>query len=136
MIVDETCVIGGGLFRSACGRPATGRCVYCGRTFCPDHGERGEDFIEACSRSKCRAKLRDVVAHQQWRKSVEGSNGVSVCAQERCEQRMRAICYRCRLLFCEDHLRERSVADRRSNPPQRIPALVCAHCNDRRRLWD
>lgn len=136
MIIDTACETGGGLFRPSCGREAVAVCVYCGRAFCDEHGKRGEDFADVCSRSDCRAKQRDLDAHREWRERMQAANAVSVCAQEGCTERMRYPCYRCRLTFCELHLHERNVVDRTKDPPVKLRALICEHCHDRRKIWD
>lgn len=136
MIIDTACEIGGGLLRRSCGREAIAACVYCGRAFCDEHGKRGEDFADVCSRSECRAKQRDLEAHREWRERMQAPNAVSVCAQEGCAERMRYPCSRCHLIFCEAHLRERTVIHRTNDPPQKVRAVICAHCHDRRKTWN
>ena len=136
VIIDTACEIGGGLLRRSCGREAVAACVYCGRAFCEEHGERGEDFADVCSRSECRGKQRDLNAHREWRLRMQAANSVSVCAREGCTERMRSPCYRCRLIFCDAHLSQRAVIDRATDPPQKLRALVCQHCHDRRKIWD
>ncbi|MEX2230103.1 MAG: hypothetical protein WEB13_10750 [Dehalococcoidia bacterium] len=136
VLVEGPCAHGGGFLRRACGRPAVGQCVYCGERFCADHGLRGEDYIEVCDRRACRAKLDDVHSHLRWRDTAAQSNRLSVCAQDECGDRMEHRCQRCRLMFCETHLRDRVVLDRSFDPPRRMPALLCAHCMARREIWD
>ncbi len=136
MIIDTACETGGGLLRRSCGREAVAACVYCGRAFCGEHGERGENFADVCSRSKCQAKQRDMEAHGEWRRRMQAANAVSICAQEGCGERMRHSCYRCHLMFCDIHLHERNIVDRRVDPPQKLRAFVCDHCHERRKVWD
>ena len=130
------CGYGSGFLRRGCGRPADGECVYCARPFCGGHGERGEDYMEVCARARCRGKLRDLRAHEQWRVRGAGANRSAVCAIEGCAERMRHQCSRCRLLCCAEHLRARTVRDRSRQPAAEVPALVCAHCAERLGLWD
>lgn len=136
MLVEGSCAHGGGFLRRSCGRPAVGQCVYCGDRFCADHGLRGEDFIEVCSRPRCRAKFDDVRSHQQWREGAAEYNRTSVCAHDECRDRMEHRCQRCRLMFCQAHLRDRVILDRSLDPPRRMPTLLCMHCMARRELWD
>ena len=143
-----SCTVPVGLLRRACGRPAMARCVYCGRAFCSAHGERGPDYADACSRKSCRAKVRDLSEHMQWKTRVSESNRASVCAHEQCEERMRHRCSRCLLMFCDEHVREMRVetqprtgtgpaAGATGGVAASAPrALVCEHCRERRKLWD
>lgn len=135
MRVEPTCDFGGGLLRHSCRREAISECVYCGHPFCERHGERGPDFTDACARRRCAAKLRDVVAHQEWRDRVRHANDISVCAQEECQERMHHQCSRCRLLFCTAHVTQVTVVYHDVQPPKKDFALACLHCKDRRKLW-
>ncbi|MEZ4502255.1 MAG: hypothetical protein R3C39_06495 [Dehalococcoidia bacterium] len=132
---DETCTLGGGLLRRACGRPALSACVYCGEPFCADHGERGPDYADVCARRECVAKQRDVEAHVEWKSRMQPLNDVSVCAEGECTERMRHQCSRCRLMFCAEHVKEVDVIDSTTRPPQRSRALVCPHCAARQSIW-
>ena len=137
----ENCTFDGALLRSGCGRPAVTDCVYCARPFCQEHGERGErgergeQYMDVCSRKRCRAKLLDLRAHDEWKARAGHANRVSVCAREDCEVRLRHECSRCRLLFCEDHVREMRVRDTSRQPAVQFRALVCKHCAQRHKLW-
>ena len=133
--VSGTCSVTLGLLRRRCDRPATANCVYCGRPFCADHGDRGPDYTDACSRKACRAKLRDVREHLAWKQRVSESNRISVCALEHCANRMRHQCSRCRLVFCEEHVKDFRVIVHRGTANQSTRALVCEHCRGRRKLW-
>ncbi len=135
MRVEESCDFGGRLFRGSCGRPAVARCVYCGHPFCEAHGERGPDYTDACARKRCAAKLRDVVAHQEWRDRVRGANEISVCAHEGCEERMHHQCSRCRLFFCPEHVSQVTLVYHDVQPPRKDLAVACVHCKARRKLW-
>lgn len=132
----QSCEFGSGFLRRGCGRDAVTDCVYCGRPFCEQHGERAEDYMDVCAARRCSEKLRDVRAHAQWRQRMSDSNRVSVCASEHCAERMHNQCSRCRLVFCPDHVREREVSDHSTQPPTKVLAIVCDHCVARRRLWD
>lgn len=135
MNTEETCTLGGGLLRRACGAVAIAACVYCGEPFCADHGERGPDYTDVCARRECVAKQRDVESHIEWRHTMQAANDVSVCAAEACEDRMRHQCARCRLLFCSEHVKEVDAVDSSTYPAQRSRALVCEHCAARQKIW-
>lgn len=136
MLVEGTCTDGRAFLRRACGRPAVGACVYCGEPFCAEHGERGDDYIEVCRRKTCQAKFADVRAHQEWRTRAELWNRTSVCAHEECEERMAHRCQRCRLMFCSEHLRPRTIVERDVDGVRQQTVLLCPHCAARRELWD
>lgn len=136
MLVDGSCTDGRGFLRRACGRPAVGQCVYCGERFCAEHGVRGEDYIEVCRRRTCQAKLADVREHQAWRELAAVSNRTSVCAHEDCGERMAHRCERCRLMFCAEHLRPRTIVEHAHEGDRQISVMLCAHCMSRRGLWD
>jgi hypothetical protein len=109
--------------------------VYCGHAFCDRHGERGPDYLDVCSRADCRGKLRDIEAHQAWRREASASNSVSMCAETGCADRMRHECYQCRMSFCVPHLKEQDFTDKNRTPPRRVRALICAHCTARAKVW-
>ena len=131
----QPCGFGSGLLRRGCGRAAVSDCVYCGRPFCAEHGERAENYTDVCAGKRCREKLQDLRAHAQWRERASASNRVSVCAIEECAERQRHQCSRCRLLFCRDHVSNREVRDHSVQPAATVLALVCAHCLERRKIW-
>ena len=132
----QFCRFGSGFLRRGCNREAASDCVYCGRPFCAEHGERGENYTDVCAGKRCREKLRDMRAHAQWRERASASNRVSVCAIEGCAERQRHQCSRCRLLFCPEHVRNREVPDNSIQPALKVLAVVCAHCRERRKVWD
>ena len=134
--VEGHCTTGGGWLRRGCGAPAVGVCVYCGHSYCVDHGDRGKDYLEVCTRSACRAKVRDMQAHHKWKQRVALSNHRDICAQDECRLAMEHECGRCLLRFCAAHVKQGTIVDRSSRPPRRSLTLLCAHCLDRRRLWD
>ena len=132
--VSGSCRISLGMFRGACDRPAVARCVYCGRPFCAEHGERGADHADSCSRRRCRAKRKDIAAHLEWKRRVSDSNRAAVCAHEGCGNRARRQCSRCDLLFCEQHVKDLRVAQSGvGGRDQR--ASLCEHCSGRLKLW-
>ena len=133
--VRGACSVTLGLLRRRCDRAATANCVYCGRAFCADHGDHGPDYTDTCSRKVCRAKGRDVQKHLEWKQRVRGSNRTSVCALENCENRMRHQCSRCRLVFCEEHIKDFRVSVHRGAASQPTRAVVCEHCRGRQKLW-
>lgn len=132
----QTCVFGSGFLRRGCRRDAITDCVYCGRPFCEEHGERAEDYMDVCAGKRCSEKLLDVREHRAWRLRVAQANRVSVCALDDCAERMRHECSRCRLLFCAGHVNEREISDHSMQPSAKMIAVVCIHCHDRRKLWD
>lgn len=136
MSVDGVCSWGGGFLRRGCSRAAVGVCVYCGEPFCADHGTVHQDYYEVCQRKICLAKYADVGAHQRWLEAHRFANNTSMCAQDGCQERMQHACQRCRLRFCDQHLIDRAVAERRLEGEVRVVQLMCPHCVARRALWD
>ena len=133
--VSFPCSHGKRVFRSSCGRETQGQCVYCGRRFCNAHGTFGDEFLEVCDRAKCRAKFDDVKAHRAWIEKVRVSNRLSNCAIEDCQMKMQHECGRCRLIFCDGHLKTMDIIEHRPLP-QKVPIILCLHCRARRKLWD
>lgn len=136
MLIEGTCTSGGGFLRRGCGAPPIGQCVYCGSPFCVDHGELGVDYHEVCSRTSCRRRYADVQSHRSWIEARAPRNETAMCAEDACMDRMEHQCQRCRLRFCDAHVRASDVVDRRQEQPQKMRLLMCAHCIERRRLWD
>lgn len=136
MLIEGTCTSGGGLFRKACGRPATGQCVYCGEPFCDRHGEHGEEYHEVCDRKACLAKYADVRQHKRWVQAHAHWNRDGLCAEDACESRMEHACERCRLRFCPEHLRLKSVIEEQGTRRRKRTLLLCPHCRERRKIWD
>jgi len=136
VLIEGTCTSGGGFLRRACGADPVGQCVYCGAPFCANHGVLGVDHHEVCSRSSCRAKYLDLLAHQAWLVEHRPRNASSMCAEDACENRLEHQCQRCQLRFCEAHLKAGTVTERRVDPPVRIQLMLCPHCTARRRIWD
>ena len=154
------CKFGSSFRRRGCGREAVSECVYCTRPFCEKHGERGEDYTHVCAGRRCREKLANLRKQTEWRARVAGSNRRNECAIEGCPERMRHQCSRCRLLFCQEHVRSPDIRDRSfgstvdrilraravltaaqvpgGRPELLLPAaggpdLICAHCAKRPR---
>lgn len=136
MSVEGACSSGGGILRRACGRGAAGVCVYCAEPFCRDHGAVRPDYYEVCQRKACLAKFADVEAHHRWVEAHRPPNGMSMCAEDACQERMQHSCQRCRLRFCAQHLIDRPVTERRLEGTVRVVQLMCPHCAGRRALWD
>lgn len=163
MVSAQGCKFGSSFRRRGCGRDAVSECVYCTRPFCEAHGELAEDYAHTCAGKRCRAKLEDLREQTRWRARVAGSNSRNQCAIETCSERMALQCARCRLLFCEGHVRSPNIRHRSlkatidkiiqgrailtiaqlpGGRPQAVfprtagPTLVCAHCAERRNLWD
>jgi len=135
-MMDHACTHPVGLLRRDCGREAVTACVYCGEPFCANHGVRGPDYLDVCRRNACAAKLEDLQQHLAWRAQVSNANRVSVCAALDCNERMRHACSQCRLLFCETHVTEHDVKDTSVLPARKVRTLVCAHCLERRKIWE
>lgn len=136
MRVHADCDFSPWFLRGRCRRAAVSECVYCGHPFCERHGERGPDFTDACARKSCTRKVRDLAAHIEWKRRVMSANSISVCAEEICQERMHHTCSRCRLNFCQAHVKEKTVTNRTVQPSRREIQLICVHCRERRKLWD
>jgi hypothetical protein len=115
---------------TTCGSLATAQCVYCGRPFCPKHGEVLEDGAEVCTRKNCVAKKEDLVVHLQYKEEVLTRNLGRVCGLHMCEVEIQVQCRRCKGYFCRDHTMPwtETVTDR--------PERICAHCVERRAIWE
>ena len=156
----QGCKFGSSFLRRGCGRRAVSECVYCTRPFCDAHGERGEDYMHVCAGRRCRARFEDLREQTEWRARVAASNTRNECAIEGCQERMGPGCARCRLQFCQDHVRPPDIRDRSlastfdkiiqgralltvaslpaGRPEKLLPAvggpdLICAHCAERPR---
>lgn len=136
MSVEGTCSSGGGFLRRGCGRGAVGVCVYCAEPFCGDHGTLHPNYYEVCQRKICFTKFADVGAHHRWLEAHRSANSMSMCAEGGCQERMQHSCERCRLRFCDQHLVDQAVTERRLEGTVRIVQLMCPHCAARRALWD
>ena len=156
----RSCRYGSSFLRRGCGREAVSECVYCTRPFCDRHGERGEDYTHVCAGRRCREKLANLREQTKWRARVAKSNERNQCAIEGCFERMGPGCSRCRLLFCQKHVRTPDIRDRSIGstvdrifrgralltagqapggrpelllPSAGGPSLICAHCAKRPR---
>ena len=136
MLIEGSCTTGGRFFRRACGAAPIGQCVYCGAPFCAEHGELGVDYHEVCSRTSCRARYEDMLAHRVWLEAHSLRNATAMCAEDDCMDRAQHLCERCRLRFCDEHLSEGNVVDRQHDAPRKLRVMMCAHCASRRRIWD
>ena len=136
MRIATSCGHSEGFLRGSCGRAAVAECVYCNKAFCERHGEQGPDFTNVCDRRGCQEKLRDVNEHLEWKRRVYEFNRMSICADEECEERMHHVCSRCKLMFCERHVREHTIINRSVRPARRELVVMCSHCRGRRHLWD
>lgn len=136
LLIEGTCTHGGGLLRKPCGLAASGQCVYCGEPFCERHGDRGADYHEVCQRKACQAKFADVRDHKAWIVDHAYANATGMCAVDECGTRMEHGCERCRLRFCGEHLRLKSVVEERGLRKQKRSLLLCPHCRERRKIWD
>ena len=115
---------------------AIGRCLYCGRRFCPNHGSRYEDGTEICWRPICQDKRTELPRYQEYRLVVQGRNSSQSCGAYGCEGGIEKQCSRCQGLFCALHATPRHetvYVGRRSR--QRYLSL-CSYCWDRRKIWN
>jgi len=115
---------------TACGAGAIAQCVYCGRTFCPKHGEVMEDGYEVCTRKACSTKKRDLVVHLTYKNAVLERNLQSLCGIEICETQLQVQCNRCKGYFCIIHTQPwlETITEK--------PERTCGHCLGRRSIWD
>ena len=99
------CAFGSGLRHGGCHREAMRQCHYCSRPFCDEHSQRDEDDTRVCAGRRCQQQLADVRELKEWRARVAAANRRDECAIETCLERMRQRCARCRLQFCQAHVR-------------------------------
>lgn len=130
------CSFGGGFIRRRCKKQAATDCVYCARPFCAQHGERGSNYLDVCSRKHCQEKLIDLRAHERWKAIGEKSNQISLCGFETCDSKIRHQCSRCQILFCATHIKEQKLRSHPLQPDMEVHALICEHCYNRRKIWD
>ena len=125
---NATCQIKG--FLTVCGATATAQCVYCGRAFCPKHGEIMEDSYEVCTRKACITKKQDLQVHLVYKEAVLERNLQRLCGIEVCETEIQVQCNRCKGYFCIEHTRPwlETVTDK--------PEFTCHHCLERRSIWE
>jgi predicted nucleic acid binding AN1-type Zn finger protein len=113
-----------------CGAAATAQCVYCGRTFCPKHGEVMDDGYEVCTRKSCITKKQDLTVHLSYKETVLLRNLQRSCGIEVCGAEIQVQCNRCKGYFCLGHTQPwlETVTEK--------PERTCAHCLERRPIWD
>lgn len=125
---NATCQIKGML--TTCGATATAQCVYCGRTFCPKHGEIMEESYEVCTRKSCVIKKQDLQVHMAYKSTVLEYNLQRICGIDVCEQEIQVQCNRCKGYFCVKHTQPwlETVTEK--------PERTCKHCLTRRPIWE
>lgn len=116
---------------TACGSRATAQCVYCGRPFCPRHGEAMPDGYEVCTRKNCVAKKEELALHLMYKESVFLRNREWLCGIEVCVREVATQCRRCRGYFCRVHLKMAEDV-----VPENQPSTECHHCRERRAIWE
>jgi predicted nucleic acid binding AN1-type Zn finger protein len=128
LLPNATCQIKGML--TTCGATATAQCVYCGRTFCPKHGEVMDDSYEVCTRKACVEKKHDLQVHMTYKSLVLNRNRERLCGIEVCQTEFAVQCNRCRGYFCIVHTQPwlETVTEK--------PERTCGHCLQRRTIWD
>jgi len=131
--MSRSCQLGR-VFRR-CPHAPSAICQYCGRDFCPEHGQRLANGDEICSRSICQAKRADLEAHLAYREAALRRSGRGFCAEDGCAEPRWGQCSKCEALFCEQHLHERDQNIRRGPGVTPRPASLCEHCWTRRKLW-
>ena len=112
-----------------------GLCQYCGRPFCPKHGQRQADGQEICSRRFCIAKRDDLVVHLVYKDVVDARNETEKCGIDGCNNAIGGQCIRCRGFYCGRHVegREERIYQNQVLVPQL--ASLCRHCWQRRPIW-
>lgn len=115
---------------TTCGATATAQCVYCGRPFCPKHGEVMDDGYEVCTRKVCVTKKQDLAVHLVYKEAVLQRNLQRLCGVEVCEVEIQVQCNRCKGYFCLTHTQPwlETVTEK--------PERTCAHCLERRPIWE
>jgi len=121
---------------SSCKAKPVGLCIYCGRAFCPDHGDiSGGHEKEVCSRKFCIAKREDLVSHLQYVAVVNQQNATGSCGISNCSRKPDGQCGRCKAYFCIPHLDTREETVGTGMQQMRQMATMCDHCWDRRPIW-
>jgi len=139
VLIEGTCTFrsGGILGRRVCGADPTGQCVYCAESFCDTHGDHGEDYYEVCHRQKCAAKWNDLKQHKEWVARHYHHNLAGSCAAEGCDEALDISCERCKLRFCQPHVRATTVQELDFQGQEVVHLmLLCEHCADRRKVWE
>ena len=129
----SVCAIRGLL--SSCGAEAEGTCVYCGRSFCKNHGVFLPNGEEVCSRKNCVAKRDDLARHLEYKDAVLVRNRQRLCGIDGCSNQFAGQCARCKGYFCNKHAEP--ADDPALDDETRItaPPRVCRHCQVRRAIW-
>ena len=123
--------------RRACRNALVGRCQYCARGFCAEHGERFNGNEEVCERSACQKKKHDLEAHVAFRTQALERNKAEGCGHPECENGLHSDCQRCRAHYCVVHVRELIVTVSQQGG-ERGPEMLrlCIHCVDRVGVWE
>ncbi len=127
------CEVKSGFFR--CKSPSVGRCIYCGRPFCAEHGVIQADGQEICSRKECVDKRDDLVVHLAYKAAVEERNLTRHCGVESCRAEMTGECVRCHGVFCDRHVEKRTEKVFENKVALQRVASLCDHCYKRRGIW-
>src|SRR5579883_708712 len=124
-----------GRFYARCGEASVGSCQYCGRPFCSLHGTIDAEGEQICARERCRRKQADLAEHLVFRERALLRNRHHLCGIEGCMEERSGQCSKCRALFCEGHLTDRTETVRQGMASITRPASFCEHCLRRRKLW-
>lgn len=119
-----------------CRQPGVAVCQYCGRSFCEEHGGRGNDGQEICSRRACQQKKADLARHVAYRALVQERNERKLCGDPGCERTLTGQCSKCRGYYCLGHLEERNIETRRGGQVVHTRGSLCRHCRSRRSIWE
>ena len=134
MAVSQRNCYSGGLLHH-CHGATVGLCQYCGRPFCPEHGELLDQGQEVCRRPLCRKKLADLPVHQGFVSLVSSRNAQALCGLPNCAHEPWGQCSHCEALFCRSHLHPRLRTVRRESVTVTEPVSLCDHCWQRHQLW-
>ncbi|HEU4760149.1 MAG TPA: hypothetical protein VFT91_09245 [Dehalococcoidia bacterium] len=132
-VSPRNCYSAGLLHR--CQEAAVGVCQYCGRPFCPEHGDLLDQGQEVCQRPWCQKKVGDLHVHQSYLSIVRDRNAQALCGLLNCRHGPWGQCSHCEALFCQSHLHARLRTVRREGLPVTEPVSLCDHCWQRHRLW-
>lgn len=112
-----------------------GVCQYCGRFFCPDHGQRLDDGQEVCRRSVCDSKRLDMIAFESHKAGAARKNESGACGDPSCSLPAPSECAKCHAAFCPSHLTPREIEEYRAGRTILRLASLCRFCDKRRKLW-
>jgi len=124
----------GRLFRR-CHEATVGSCQFCGRPFCPRHGDMLEEGQQVCHRQLCQRKVADLGAHKAYLELVSLRNSKTMCGLPDCSRQPWGQCSHCQALFCRSHIHPRLRSVRREGITVQEPVSVCDHCWLRHQLW-